>query len=163
MPVYPLLLSLGLQLFVGIFLWRVVIRKTVNPFQPALFRWEAVALFAIFVLCQHGLIWGEWRGSFPAAITTNRFDDEASALLPIVHCGTMLLALIILASTSPMPESIRLKAMRLGLKTPGAIFPYSSVPLALVLTIVTAIIFLTQFIHSWSIRWAFISSPSAIC
>ena len=98
LPVYPILLSIGLQLLVGIFLWRAAIRKTVNPFQPPLRRWEAVAIFGILLVVQHGLIWGIWHGRFPEiqswAGRPKFYNGES--LLSIVHCGTILLAIIIL-------------------------------------------------------------------
>ena len=66
LPVHPVLLSLGLQLIAGIFVWRALVRKTANPFQPLLQRWEAVALFSFLVLAQHALLWDLWAGQFPA-------------------------------------------------------------------------------------------------
>lgn len=153
LPVYPILLSFLLQLVIGIFLWRMVIRKTANPFQPILFRWEAVALFALLLFCQHGLMWGTWHGQFPnTANGMNRFSD-ASPFLPIVHGGTMLLAFFILAFVSPLPESIRLKAMRTGIKSVGAIFSQSSVALAIILGFVAAAILFLQFMFSLAASW----------
>jgi hypothetical protein len=146
--VYPVLLSLGLQLLIGIFLWRAAVRKTANPFQPALFRWEAVALFAVFIVFQHGLIWGEWAGHFPDSINKRGAWEDPMPLLPIVQGGTILLMIIILAFTSPLPESIRIKAMRLGIKSPGAVFPASSASLALILTAVAAFVLFLQFTGS---------------
>ena len=60
----PIVLSLGLQFLVGIFFWRATVRKTANPFQPLLLRWEAIAIFALLVVVQQGLIWGIWHGHF---------------------------------------------------------------------------------------------------
>jgi len=155
LPVYPTLLSLGLQLLVGIFLWRAAIRKTVNPFQPLMLRWEAVAVFGILLLAQHGLIWGIWHGHFPEIQPWKgrpQFYDRES-LLPIVHCGTMLLAIIVLAAVSPQPETVRVKALRLGIKNPGAIFPGSSGSLALVLAAVAAVVLLSQCALSFGNAW----------
>ena len=64
-------------------------------------------------------------------------------LMSIIHCGTILLAIIILAAASPQPESVRVKAMRLGKKL-GAIFSSSAVPLALALAAVTAAVLFSQ-------------------
>jgi hypothetical protein len=143
LPIYPVLLSLGLQLLVGIFLWRAAIRKTANPFQPLMLRWEAVTIFAILLAAQHGLIWGIWRGQFPTEAMHAKLEDYG-VLLPIVHCGTILLAIIILAAASPQPETVRLKALRLGIKNLGAIFPGSAVSLALALAAVAAVILFSQ-------------------
>jgi hypothetical protein len=152
LPIYPILLSLGLQLLVGIFLWRAAIRKTVNPFQPPLRRWEAVAIFGILLIVQHGLIWGLWCGQFPKA-ASNEFYDFCESLLSIVHCGTILLAIIILAAASPQPEAVRVKAMRLGVKNLGAIFSGSSVSLAFALAAVAAVALFSQCAFSFGGSW----------
>lgn len=150
----PILLSLGLQLLVGIFLWRAAVRKTTNPFQPLMLRWEAVAIFGVLLFAQHGLIWGIWHGHFPTPATHDkRYTYEFEPLLSIVHCGTILLAIMILAAASPQPETIRLKAMRSGFKNFGSIFPTSAVSLALVLAAVTAIILFSQCAFSFGGSW----------
>ena len=154
LPVYPILLSLGLQLLVGIFLWRAAVRKTANPFQPLMLRWEAVAIFGILLVAQHGLIWGIWHGQFPTGAKHGRFQDY-EPLFAIVHCATLLLATIILAAASPQPESVRVKTLRLGVKNLGAIFPGSAVSLALALAAVAAAVLFSQcalaFADSWEI------------
>lgn len=155
LPVYPLLLTLALQLIVGIFVWRAISRKTANPFQPALSRWEAVALFAVLLTYQHGLIWDQWRGHFPDLEKQGgNFDVfERNSLLSTVHLGTIVLAIIILAFFSPKPESIRLKALRLGIKTPGAVFFDSSAFLALLFGAISALVLVTQFARSITGSW----------
>ncbi|HVU26382.1 MAG TPA: hypothetical protein VHG71_01435 [Verrucomicrobiae bacterium] len=145
LPVYPILLSLILQTLIGIFLWRAAIRKTANPFRPSLFRWEAVAIFGILLFTQHGLIWNLWHGQIP---TGNHRYDNYEPLMAIVHCGTIFLAIIILAAAGLQLEIVRLKILRLKIKNLGAIFPESSVALAFVLAAVAGAILLTQFIHS---------------
>jgi hypothetical protein len=150
LPIYPLLLSLGLQLLIGFFLWRAVIRRTANPFQPLLLRWETIALFAILLVAQHGLIWGIWHGQF--SIEKHQFYDR-EPLLPIVHCGTLLLAVILLAFSSPQPETIRVKALRLGITDAGAIFSGSAVSLALALAAVAAGVLLTQCVFAFADAW----------
>jgi hypothetical protein len=152
LPIYPILLSLCLQLLVGIFFWRAAIRRTANPFQPLLLRWEAVTMFAIILAAQHGLIWGIWRGQFPAMAGHSRFYDRDS-LLPIVQGGTMLLGLVVLAFASPQPERVRVESLRFGFKNLGAIFPRSAVSLALVLTAVAAAALFTQCVFSITGSW----------
>lgn len=154
-PIPPILLSLALQAFVGFFLWRAAVRKTANPFQPPLFRWETVALFGVLLVVQHGLIWGIWRGHFPDIQPWSGRPKfyENEPLLPIVHGGTILLATVVLAFVSPQPESVRVKALRSGIKDFAAIFSASSVPLALVLTGVAAIVLLSQFVFSLANSW----------
>jgi hypothetical protein len=150
----PILLSLGLQFILGIFLWRAAVRKTVNPFQPLMLRWEAVAIFGILLVAQHGLIWGIWHGQFPSLETHNKYyRSDYEPLLSIVHCGTLLLAIIILAAASPQPETIRVKALRLGVKNLGAIFFSSSVSLAFALAAVAAVVLFSQCIFSFSGSW----------
>src|ERR1017187_6718141 len=87
LPIYPVVLSLGLQLILGFFVWRVLVRKTANPFQPLLLRWEAVVLFIILIGSQHALLWDLWRGQFPSVSNTDENNYGRDSLLPIVHGG----------------------------------------------------------------------------
>lgn len=152
LAVYPIILTLILQAIVGIFLWRIAIRKTANPFQSPLPRWEASGIFAIFLFFQHGLAWDVWRGNFPnEAHDYSNMNDMP--FLSIVHAGTLFLTVVVLAMVSPMPESIRLKALRQGSKAPAAIFSQSSVSLAIVLTVVVAIILFSHFVFSFTGSW----------
>ena len=149
-PVYPILLSLGLQLVIGLFVWRALVRKTANPFQPLLLRWEAVALFIILIASQHALLWDMWRGQFPNAANGgwNNFDRES--LLAVVQGGTMLVGILLLALASPQPEHVRVEALRLGFKNPGAIFSRSAVSLSLALAAIAGAALFTQFVFSRS-------------
>jgi hypothetical protein len=153
LPIYPILLSLFLQSAIGVFLWRAATRKTANPFQAPLLRWEAVAVFAILVAAQHGLMWGLWNGHFPAPASGSRRFFEADSLLSIVHGSTLLLGIVVLAFNSPQPEQVRVEALRLGFKDLGAIFPRSAVSLALALTGVAAAALLTQCALSFAGSW----------
>ncbi|HXR48405.1 MAG TPA: hypothetical protein VN784_13300 [Candidatus Limnocylindrales bacterium] len=155
LPIYPILLSLALQVIIGVFLWNATVRKTTSPFQPPMLRWEAVAIFGILLLVQHGLIWGLWHGRFPEVQSwagRPRFY-QSDPLLSMIHCGTMLLAIIILAAASPQPETVRVKALRLGIKNLGAIFSGSAVSLAVVLAAVAAGILLLQCALSFGNSW----------
>jgi hypothetical protein len=148
-PIYPVVLSLGLQLIIGAFVWRALVRKTANPFQPLLLRWEAVALFVVLLASQHALLWDLWRGQFPMPATNsgrNYFDRET--LLPVVHGGTMVIGILLLAFASPSPEHVRVESLRLGFKNPGAIFSRSAVSLALALAVVAGAALLTQVMFS---------------
>jgi hypothetical protein len=113
-----------------------------------LLRWEALALFAILLVCQHGLMWGQWRGHFPQ-VAANRPPgmtiDSDTPLLSIVHVGTLFLAAIILGLFSPQPEAVRLKTLRLDIKDHEAIFAQSSVSVAFLLAIIVAVVLLAQF------------------
>lgn len=151
--IYPILLSLALQALTGIFLWRAAIRKTANPFRPSLFRWESLALFAILLATQHGLIWGIWHGQFPEIAAKHPRYYEIEPLLAIVHGGTLLLMTVVLAFASPQPETVRLKALRLGIKNPMAIFSGSAASLALGLTAIAAIVLFAQCALSFSESW----------
>jgi hypothetical protein len=144
----PIALSLVLQLVIGIFLWRAAVRKTANPFQPLLLRWEAIAIFALLVVVQHALIWGIWHGQFGSAQDVHLHRGEES-LLSIVHGGTILVGLLILALASPLPERVRVEALRTGLGNLRLVFSRSAVSLALALVAVAAIALLTQFIFSF--------------
>src|SRR5262249_14488341 len=57
----PVLYTFAVQAIVGIFLWRITVRKSANPFQAPLRRRETVALFGVLLFLQHGLIWNAWR------------------------------------------------------------------------------------------------------
>ncbi len=139
------LLSIVLQVVMGIFLWRAAVRKTANPFQPLLQRWEAVAIFAVLVVVQHGLMWGLWKGHFGAGDLPSGFMKyRNNSMLPIVHGGTMFLATIILAFASPLPERVRVEALRLGSGNLALVFSRSAVSLALALAAVSGAALLTQ-------------------
>jgi hypothetical protein len=148
-PIYPVLLSLGLQLVIGLFVWRVLLRKTANPFQPLLLRWEAVALFIILIASQHALVWDLWRGNFPAvsAETGQRFYEHET-LLSVVHGGTIFIGIFLLAFASPSPEHVRVEALRLGFKNLGAVFSRSAVSLALVLAAIAGAALFTHCVFS---------------
>jgi hypothetical protein len=146
LPVPPILLSLGLQFVMGLFLWRATVRKTANPFQPLLLRWEAMAIFALLAVVQHGLIWGIWHGQFGNPLDTHSRNEP---LLSIVHGGTILVGVLILAFASPLPERVRVEALRTGLGNLRLVFSRSSVSLALALTAVAAAASLTHFIFSF--------------
>ena len=150
LSVPPILLSLALQFTLGIFLWRAAVRKTANPFQPLLLRWEAIAIFALLIVSQHALVWNIWHGAFGFAHNYSYQNGvDESALLAITHCGTILLGIMILGFASPMPERVRLEALRAGGGNLQMIFPRSAVSLALALAVVAAIASLPQFISSF--------------
>lgn len=146
LPLPPIVLSLGLQFLVGIFLWRATVRKTANPFQPLLLRWEAMAIFALLAVVQHGLIWGIWHGQFGNPLDTHSRNEP---LLSIVHGGTILVGVLLLALASPLPERVRVEALRTGWGNLRLVFSRSSVSLALGLTAVAAAASLTHFIFSF--------------
>ena len=152
LPVPPILLSLGLQFVIGIFLWRAAVRKTANAFHPPLLRWEAVAMFGILLFAQHGLIWGLWHGQFPAPSGSESNANDVP-MLPIVHAGTILLATILLAFVSPDPERIRIEALRAGDGNLRRVFSRSAVSLALALLAVAAVALFTQCAASISTNW----------
>jgi hypothetical protein len=109
------------------------VRKTANPFQPLLLRWEAVVLFSILVLTQNGLLWDLWRGSFPALAGNDNGNFDHEALLAVVHGGTLLVGIILLACASAQPEHVRIESLRLGFKNLGAVLSRSAVSLAVAL------------------------------
>jgi hypothetical protein len=157
LPVPPILLSLGLQFVMGLFLWRATVRKTANPFQPLLLRWEAIAIFALLVVVQQGLIWGIWHGRFPTVFASDHKFYERESLLPIVHGGTILVGVFILAFASPLPERVRVEALRTGSGNLRLVFSRSAVSLSLALIAVAAAMSLTHFIFSFKDRgyaWA---------
>jgi hypothetical protein len=143
LSVHPILLSLCLQAIMGAFLWRAAVRKTKNPFRPLLERWEAGAMFAVLVVAQHGLMWTAWNGGFGGSQDGNY--NRFGPMLPIVHGGTIVLGVLILAFASPLPERVRIESLRLGFHNLGAVFSRSAVSLALGLTTVASLALLTQY------------------
>jgi hypothetical protein len=137
LPVPAIVISLGLQAVIGWFVWRVLVRKTANPFQPLLLRWEAISLFSIIVLVQHALIWGGWNDG--------DFGNHNEQLIAITHGGTLLLGLALLMLASRPPEQVRVEALRLGLKNVAQISRRSGPALALALGTVSAIAMTLQF------------------
>jgi len=155
-PVHPVCLSLALQGLLSAFLWRALVRKTANPFQPLLLRWEAVGLFSLLLVVQHGLLWDYWLGRYPAVVfANNRIHSSSSEmpLLAIVHGGTIFVGLLLLGLASPLPERVRVESLRLGFKTVGAIFSRSAVSLALVLAVIAGLLLSTEFIFALAINW----------
>ena len=154
LPIPPILLSLCLQLILGFLLWRGATRKTANPFQPLILRREAVVIFGILLLVQHGLIWSLWRGNFPVpAINGEKYFYVVDTLFPAIQCGTILVACIFLAAASPQPETVRVTALRRPIKSFGEIFSRSAVSLALTLGAISAGVLLLQFARGFTNSW----------
>ena len=157
MPIHPVLLAVGLQFFVGIFLWRAAVRKTVRPAQPLLLRWEALAFFTIVVAIQHGLIWNIWSGVYPTNPVTYSWRSEDVPLLSFVCGMTIFMGILILASASLLPEAVRVDSLRLGFKNVGAIFPRGAVSLGLVLAAVAGAGILTQCMFALGDSWEIVA------
>jgi hypothetical protein len=149
LPVPPIVLSVALQVVLGLFLWRATVRKTANPFQPLLLPWEALAIFALLAVVQHALIWGIWHGRYPTAFESSHRYYEGSSLLPIVHGGTILVGVFILALASPQPERVRVEVLRTGQGNLRLVFSRSAVASALALTAIAALASLTHFLFSF--------------
>jgi hypothetical protein len=154
LQVNALLLSLGLQLIIGIFLWRLALRKTANPFQPVVLRGEAAAVFGILLLAQHGLMWGLWRGNFPTESIPDKYHSINNlCLLSVVQGCAFVAGITILALSSPQPETIRLKALRQDNKSSQLVFPESAVSLALILSTIATVVLFVQFVRSFVNSW----------
>ena len=153
LPIPPVALSLILQFVIGLFIWRALARKTANPFQPLLLRWEAFTLFGILFFSQHALLWDLWRGHFPDLAKAIKKFNEPEALLPIVHGGTLFIGGLLSFLASPQPEHVRVESLRLGFKNFGAIFSRSAVSLAIALAGAAAVALLTQFMFAPANSW----------
>ena len=151
--VHPVLLSLALQALLGAFLWRSLARKTAHPFEPLLLRWEAVGLFSLLLVVQHGLLWDIWQGKYPALTLVGARYPQEMPLLQMVHGATLFVGLVMLGLASPLPERVRVESLRLGFKTVGAIFSRSAVSLALVLAVVAGLLLSTHFIFALAGNW----------
>ncbi len=155
LPVPPILFSFALQMSLGILLWRGAMRKTANPFQPLILRSEALAMFGILLVAQHGLIWGLWQGKFPDLAISKHFvaNNDMSSLLPVIHCGTFFMALLILAAASPQPETVRVKILRRKITTLGGIFSQSAVSLAMIMGAFASAVLFLHFARSITKSW----------
>ena len=144
---HPILITLALQISLGLFIWRILVRKTRNPFQTLLLRWEVIAIFTLLVVTQHGLLWNVWTGNFPVVSNTDP-TGATDTLLPFAQAGTVFIGIILLAFASPQPEQIRVEALRLGFRNLGGVFSRSALPLALLLTAIAAAGLFTQMMFS---------------
>jgi hypothetical protein len=138
------------------FFWRAAVRKTANPFQPLLLRWEAIAIFSLLVVVQQALVWSIWHGGFgnrPDA-QAPRTEADSAPMLAIVHGGTILIGVLILAFASPMPERVRVEALRTGRGNLHLAFSRSAVWLAFALSGVAAAVSASQFIFSFTAHGA---------
>jgi len=152
-PIHPVLLSIGIQFLVGIFFWRAALRKTARPTQPLMSRWEAFALFAILVVIQQGLIWNIWMGQYPNKIGAQRVGFGEIPLLQLVYAATMFVGVIILGTTSPLPEVVRIESLRQKFGNSRSIFSRSVVGLAVALALVGGAGVFAQCIFSIQDMW----------
>lgn len=149
-----LVFTLVLQFILAVFLWRAVTRKAANPFQLLLPRWEAVALFAVLLAAQHGLMWAAWSGHFPMEIGGNRsYDNQDADIMGTVQICTMLLGMIMLAFASPQPEQVRLAALRAGQGGYRLVLARSALWQAVAFGLLAGLFLLTQFMFSLGPEW----------
>lgn len=145
---HPIILTLGIQFLVGIFLWQAAVRKTTRPALPVLRPWEGLALFLVLLGAQHGLMWSTWRGQYPNVVPPiNRYTNDVP-LLPVVHGIVFFLALIILAFASPPPELMRVESLRQRNGDLKLIFSRSALWLAVALAAATGLGVFTQCLFS---------------
>lgn len=156
--IHPVLLAVAVQFLVGIFLWRAAVRKTEHPVKPLVSPWEAIALFTILVILQHGLIWNIWHGRYPQISQTIDRLGEDVPVLPVVHGVAILLAIIIVALASPLPEAVRVESLRRQLESPRQLLGRSAVWLALALAIVSSAGIYTQFMFSGTGTWPMVAA-----
>jgi hypothetical protein len=145
----PVLYSLGLQLAAGVFLWRAVVRKAADPLQSLLRRREAVALFGVIVLAQHGLIWSLWQGRFGLATPTG--GEES--MLSVAQGITLALGAIALLAAEPPLERVRLEVLRAGVDPSRNHEPRGALSLPLVLAAVASAALITHCAGSVPTAW----------
>ncbi len=146
MPLPAMVIGLILQGIVGTFFWRTATRKTAQPFGPLFTRRQAIGLFGVLALAQHGLIWEIWAGGFPIRLTGHTYDSQE--IMTMVHCGTLFFGLILLVMSSPTPERILLASLRARDARKvgwGLALANSAVPEALAFTVLAGIFLFTQF------------------
>jgi hypothetical protein len=153
LDVHPLILTGLVQLALGYVLWRAATRASTNPFMPFLSRVEAVALFSLLVGLQHGLI---WAGKAPVAseysyrqVANTRCliaaQGDAEFMLLATQVGTMVLAIVMLGLLSPLPERVRVAALRDGAVRLGTVYTRSTVLMGLAFAGVVALAYLTHW------------------
>ena len=76
----PVIVTLGVQLVLGIFLWRAAIRRIADPFLPVLGRWEALALYCTTLFLQSVLVWTRWHGQFGRCAVSHGFGGELAVI-----------------------------------------------------------------------------------
>lgn len=146
-PIPPLLFTLLLQTILGIIFWRLALRKAASPFQLVP-RWEPVAIFALLVLAQHGLMWNVWRGQWP--MEHPWAGGLTATLLAVMHACTIIVGAAILASISPPVQRVRLDVLRAAAPRFGLVPGQSAVPFAFVLTAIAGGATATHVIYSWN-------------
>lgn len=142
----PVLLTLLCQAILGIVFWRGAVRKAASPFQ-LMPRWDAVAIFALLVWAQHGLMWNVWRGQWP--MKNSWVEEIPGMLLAAIHACTIILGAAILAFIAPDTQRVRLDLLRAAAPGFGLVLRRSSVPFAFVLTAIAGSATATHIIHSW--------------
>jgi hypothetical protein len=149
-----LVFTLTLQAMLAIFLWRAVTRKAANPFQLLLPRWEAVALFVVLLAAQHGLMWAAWHGYFPMEQGgSQRYYDRDDPIMGVVQVCTMVLGMMMLVFASPLPEQVRLAALRAGWGNFRLVLARSALWQAVAFALLADGFLLTQFMFSLGAVW----------
>ncbi len=149
-PVPGIVLTLVLQFLVGLFLWQAATRKAANPFQPLLERWQAIVLFAVLLLAQHGLMWGAWGGHYPVIFASPSLEGEPeNVIMGLVQCCTMFMGLIVLAFIALQPEQVRLAALRAGRASFRLVLARSAVGPAIAFATLAGVFLLTHFLFSF--------------
>jgi hypothetical protein len=155
MAVHPVILTWLLQLALAFLMWRGATRHAANPFTAFFSRAESLALFSLLVGLQHGLIWSGKTAPQSAArygdLTSTACpitgQDDAHILLMVTQVGTLVLATVMLALLSPLPERIRVAALRAGTVRLGTVYARSMVPMGLAFACVVALAYLTYWPH----------------
>jgi hypothetical protein len=152
--IHPLILTWLVQLVLGLVLWRGAARNVKNPFGAFLSRGETAACFAALVGLQHGLIWAG-KGSTETATAYFNFprpvclitSNHDVLVLVVTHGATLALAILMLTLLSPVPERIRVAALREGAGGFRIVYSRSMVSMGLGLTGIVALAFLTHVPH----------------
>lgn len=147
----PVILSLSVQLSLGVFLWRAAVRKTANAFLSMLGRWEAVTFYCVILLFQYALIWSVWRGEFGHCRPIEHFDQ--GGLLPIIQSCMMLLGILLLVAVEVPNAWTRRMALNAGTPRMRTVLSVSAVLPATALAAAAGIAILTQCVFSFVFVW----------
>ena len=138
LPVPPIVLSLGLHFVGGNFLLARGRAQDGEPVPTAVAALGSHRNFYPAGRGPTGLDLGNlarwiWKSGYPAN------DINGAPLLAIVHGGTILVGVLILAFASSVPERVRVEALRSGLGNLRLVFSRSAVWLAVALSGIDAV------------------------
>ncbi len=152
--VHRTLVTWGLQIIVGAFLWRATVRRFAEPTDALFSRREALALVALLVGCQHVLIWAPNHGVPSGAIACLVHDSwNRQTMLAATQAAALLVGLFAIVLLNPTPERIRILLLRHKARSLGIVVSNGPVLFAVQLTAVVGLLLGIQFAPCLGLTW----------